>query len=120
MRVAVHFPDGTVSAYRLGRIEDGRHNFFIHTGETIPIDEFVQGLVDQAKKEFPDADVVVERLVATENGESEWISAEEFDTEQYTAVDAGNTQAQGVNAAAPVRGESDHEVTEAQERDQDQ
>jgi len=63
MRVAVHFPDGSVAAYRLGRIVEGEHNVRLDTGETTPIAEFLGNLIDRAKAEYPEAEVLVERLV---------------------------------------------------------
>lgn len=111
MRVAVHFPaghelapgedgqesQGAVVAYRLGRIEDGVHNAPVGH-EPVSLEEFVQRLVAQAQEEYPDAEVVVERLVANEDGTARWISASEFDPEQHRPVAAGQTIVREVTA----------------------
>lgn len=82
MRVAVTHEDGSVSAYRLGRIEDLPNPL---TGQTTPAVEVAAQLFDQARVEFPGAEVRIQRLVsnedADENGEnatSRWIDAEEL------------------------------------------
>lgn len=94
MRVAVRHPartepDGTpvaesVSPYHMGRIED-----FVNpvTGETTPKDEVAKLLLGQAKAEFPDCEVYLERLVHNgdaegedphgEGGTSTWVHHEE-------------------------------------------
>lgn len=77
MRVAVHQDDGTVFAYKLGRIVDGQHNHNLVTGEITPIQNIIDGLVEQAKKEFPDSEVVVERLHDNGDETSEWRSVDE-------------------------------------------
>lgn len=109
MRIAVYYPAGhpavgvypeghpqagqpaepTAFAYRLGRIEDGVHNHVLHTGETIPLQEFVGGLVAQAKAEHPDAQVVVERLVDNGDETSRWIAADQLSAEHTPAPPGG-------------------------------
>ena len=105
MRVAVHFPaghplapDGAVVAYKLGRIRDGIDNHIIHTGETVPLDEFVTGLVGQAQAEYPDAEIKVERLVDNGDETSSWVPAEEFEPAQ--AAPPGEAHAADFTAQA--------------------
>lgn len=93
MRVAVIHPDGAVSAYKLGRIEDGIHNADF-LGNTTPMPEFIDKLVKMAKKEFPGCEVQVQRMVMVEEDgvdESEWIHADDFDEEVHTPTRAGNS-----------------------------
>lgn len=112
MRVAVQCPDdhpvspGAVFAFRLGRIEDGVHNSLIHTGETIPLDEFTDALVKQAQVEYPDHIIRVERLVQKPDspGESYWVPIEEFDPEKHTPVGAGNQLSTEVHVNAGQNG----------------
>lgn len=87
MRVAVHEPNGSVFAYKVGDVIDGHHNQDLLTGKITPIDEVLQGLAEQAQEEYPDAKVVIEKLVpkaasndaesADGDDESEWQSVEE-------------------------------------------
>lgn len=84
MRVAVHHPartepDGTaveasVSAFRLGRITDLVDPI---TGETTPADEVAAKLLAAAKKEFPDCEVELQRLIVSIDDDlgstSEWV-----------------------------------------------
>jgi hypothetical protein len=94
MRVAIHHPESTqpdgtvipaaVSAFRLGRIDD-----FVNpiTGETTPKDEIVAVFLAAAKAEYPDCEIVLERLVHNgdaegedphgEGGTSEWVHHEQ-------------------------------------------
>lgn len=69
MRVAVHHPgrveDGetippSVFAFRVGRITD---HVDVLTGETTPKEQVAAQLLEQAKAEFPDCEVVLEVLV---------------------------------------------------------
>ena len=98
MRVAVHFPaehplsggEDSVAAFRLGRIEDGVHNAPVGHAP-VPLDEFVTRLVKQAQEEYPDADVVVERLIDNGDETSSWIPAEDFDPDEHTPVGSGQT-----------------------------
>jgi hypothetical protein len=110
-RVAVHLPPGhphgepdrtVVVAYRLGRIREGQDNFLIHTGQTIPLEQFTQGLVDQATVEYPDATVVVERLVMDDDGSdsAHWIPASEFDPAAHTPAGAGTGMAKTLHVSA--------------------
>jgi hypothetical protein len=113
MRVAVHFPDdhplaqdgAAVVAYRLGRVEDGVHNAPVGH-DPVPLDEFLTRLVRDAREEFPDADVVIERLIDNGDGTSGWIPAEEFDPEEHTPVGAGVTVEREANAKSGSRGGS--------------
>jgi hypothetical protein len=101
MRVAVHFPDGAVAAFRLGRIEEGVHNAPVGH-DPVPLEDFLARLVQQAQAEFPECQVVLERLVHSDvDGESEWIPADEFDPAEHSPVGAGVTQGAEI-AAAPV------------------
>jgi hypothetical protein len=113
MRVAVHIPPDhpahgggvqgpAVCAYRLGRIRDGIDNFYVHSGETIPLDEFVSGLVEQAKAEFPEpgVEVKVERLIDNGDGTASWIDAEDFDADEHTPAGAGEGKAAEINVQA--------------------
>jgi leucyl aminopeptidase (aminopeptidase T) len=63
MRVAVHQDDGTVFAYKVGNVIDGTHNHNLLTGEITPVEQVVQGLVTQAKSEYPQHKVLVEELI---------------------------------------------------------
>lgn len=80
MRVAVLHPertepDGTVvpvstAAFRIGRIEDYVNPL---TGETTPAAEVAEQLLQQAKDEFPDAEMSIEHLVDNGDGTSRWV-----------------------------------------------
>lgn len=103
----MHFLDGhplaqaggrAVVAYRLGRIEDGVHNTLVHTGETIPLDEFLAAMVASARAEYPDAIVQIERLVDLGDGTGAWIPAEKFDPAVHRPVGAGASIAREVAA----------------------
>lgn len=95
MRVAVICPDdhpvspGAVFAYRLGRIEDGVHNHVIHTGEVTPVEEFAAGLVEQAKREYPDHTVRIERLVDNGDNTGTWVPLEELTDEHKLHAPGG-------------------------------
>lgn len=111
MRIAVHFPKdhpvspGAVVAYRLGRIVDGVHNHVMHEGVTVPLDEFVGGLVAQARAEFPDCDVRIERLIEHGEGEGRWIDSEKFNPSRHTPLGAGKVlPAREVSVASRQRG----------------
>lgn len=102
MRVAVYLPldhpehggeseKPVAVAYRLGRIEPGVHNAPLGHPE-IPFEEFVLGLVEQAKAEYPDAQVELERLVDKGDGTAEWIPSREFDPNLHTPQGAGNVR----------------------------
>lgn len=109
-RVAVHIPPGhphhgggeqtDVVAYRLGRIRDGIDNFNVATGETTPVDDLAAGLADQARAEYPDCEVKLERLVDNGDGTSRWIPADEFDAEQHTPAPGGGSAARTFTATA--------------------
>lgn len=116
MRVAVHFPPdhptspGAISAYNLGRIEDGTHNKVWHTGETTDIREFVDGIIARAKNEFPDCEIVLERLIhdSEHAGESKWIPADELDETEHVPVGAGLPAPDAeVTAEQPVDSETE-------------
>lgn len=109
MRVAVYLPKGHPEAgvdpesgqpveeprefaYRLGRIEEGVHNAPIGHPE-IPFEEFVNGLAEQARQEYPDARVVIEKMIDNGDRTAAWIAAEEFDPEKHTPMGAGNIKA---------------------------
>lgn len=110
MRVAVHLKaddpqsggEDTVVAYRLGRVEDGVHNQPAGF-EPIALEDYVSQLVDAAKAEYPDAEVVVERLVDNGDDTSRWIPAEEFDPEQHTPAGAGKSVHREVAAHGRAR-----------------
>lgn len=109
MRVAVHLPDdhpdgGGVVAYKLGRIRDGIDNHVVHTGEMTPLDEFAAGLVEQAKRDYPQdgVKVVVERLVDNGDGTAKWIPADDFDPEQHRSPEAGGGAAREFNVESKV------------------
>lgn len=111
MRVAVQCPDdhpvspGAVFAFRLGRIEDGVHNHVLHTGETVPLQDFVAGLVGLAKEEFPGHTVRIERLVDSGDGTSRWVPADEFDPEQHTpAPPGGSSKSAEINVTSAQTG----------------
>ena len=72
MRVAVHQDDGTVFAYKVGKVIDGSHNVDLLTGTVTPVELIIDGLVQQASAEYPAHSVVVEHLV---NGE--WVSVDQ-------------------------------------------
>lgn len=69
MRVVVHHPPRTEpdgmevpaskSAYRLGRIVD---HVDLLTGETTPREKVAEILLQQAKEEYPDCEVLIEHL----------------------------------------------------------
>lgn len=98
----------TPFAYRLGRIEDGVHNHILHTGETIPIEEFVGGLVKLAREEYEGAVVTVERLVQVEPpseehpaGQAQWVPADAFNPDEHTpAPPGGSSKAAEFSAVA--------------------
>jgi hypothetical protein len=100
MRVAVRHPgrteeDGTTvpesfSAYRVGRIDD---HVDLLTGETTSADEVAEILVEQAKAEYPDCEVAIQRLIDNGDGTSKWVNAEE--------VPEGATSPDGVVVKAP-------------------
>lgn len=97
MRVTVVCPDdhpvspGAEFAFRLGRVEDGIHNHLLHTGETIPMDEFLGALVEQARQEYPDHEVRVDVLVQNDKDPttSHWVTSDEYDPEVHARVGAG-------------------------------
>ncbi|MGD0386757.1 MAG: hypothetical protein ABSB73_11565 [Solirubrobacteraceae bacterium] len=110
-RVAVTLPPGhphgdpdepVTFAFRLGRIREGLDNVLVHTGETIPIDEFTQALVDQALADYPGCQVGVERLVMDTDGSdsAQWIPTSEFDAEQHTPAGAGAARATTVHVTS--------------------
>lgn len=92
MRVAVHFEDGSVAAYRHGRILDTHHPA---TGEPISRDEIAAALIKAAKKEYPKAEVVVERLHDNGDGTAEWVSE---DFEGLVPLGAGAVSERSVEA----------------------
>lgn len=100
MRIALHFPDGSVAAHRLGRIEDGNHNYSLHEDRLIPLDEFLSGMIERAKEEHPDATVKIERLIDNGDGTAQWIPAEDFDPELHTPQGAGRTIVRELTADA--------------------
>lgn len=110
MRVAVHIPAGhpdspdgpAVVAYRLGRVRDGIDNHLIHTGETVPMDEFLVGLSKQAEAEYPDCEIKVEHLVDNGDGTATWVPADEFDPEAHTPAGEGEAKATEVTVQAEV------------------
>lgn len=104
MRVAVHLPEGHphgsgVVAYKLGRIRDGVDNHVIHTGETTPIEEFVAGLVEQAKRDYPEegVQVKVERLVDNGDDTMSWVDAEQFDPDEHEPAAEGESKSAEIN-----------------------
>jgi hypothetical protein len=110
-RVAVTLPPGhphgepdreVVFAYRLGRIREGIDTLLIHTGETIPLDVFTQGLVDQAVAEYPGCEVSVQRLVMDDDSEdnAHWIPASEFDPLAHVPAGAGSGMAKTLHVSA--------------------
>lgn len=111
MRVAVYLPPDhpahgggvegpAVSAYRLGRIRDGVDNFYVHSGQTIPIDQFVAGLIAQAQAEFPTAEVKLERLVDNGDGTGTWVPDEQYDPALHTPAPSGESTATEINVQA--------------------
>jgi hypothetical protein len=116
MRVAVHIPPdhpehgggvegNAVVAYRLGRIEDGVHNAPIGH-DPVPLEEFTQKLLEQARAEFPGCDVRLERLIDNGDGTSSWIDAEEFDPDIHTAQGAGNTKSAEIHVTNEQEGDA--------------
>ena len=77
MRVALHFPDGSIAAYKLGRIVDGTHTDDLLTGKVTPVTDIADALAEQAKTEHPEATVVLERWKDNGDGTSSWIPVEE-------------------------------------------
>jgi hypothetical protein len=111
MRVAVVCPPddpvnpGAHFAFRLGRVEDGVHNHLLHTGETIPMDDFMAGLVEQAKAEFPNAEVRVEVLVEDGGPEKgKWVTEDEYDPDQHVRVGRGQIRSAEFTAASESKG----------------
>jgi hypothetical protein len=112
MRVAVTLPaehpesggEEATIAYRLGRIEDGVHNLIVHTGEIVPLEEFLAGLIKQAEAEYPTAKVEVQRLIKDGEDAGKWIAAEAFDPEKHEPVGSGVQIAHAVEA--PTRSRS--------------
>lgn len=99
MRVAVHLPESHpagpgVVAFRLGRIREGIDNHVLHTGVTTPLDEFVVGLLAQAKAEFPEegVEVKLERLVSLDDGTAEWVAVDQV-TDEHVLVPPGEDKA---------------------------
>ena len=76
MRVAVHTSD-SVFAYKLGDVIEGHHNLNVVTGELTPVDQLLAGLVAQAQAEYPNATVVVERLVPNGDDTSSWVPVDD-------------------------------------------
>jgi hypothetical protein len=108
-RVAVTLPPGhphgepdeqVTFAFRLGRIREGIDTLVIHTGQTIPLDEFTQGLIDQAHAEYPGCDVAVQRLVMDGDDSAHWIPAAEFDPAVHVPAGAGSGRVATFNAQA--------------------
>lgn len=100
-RVAVYVPPShpahgggvegeAVCAFRLGGIEDGVHN--AAPGHApVPFDEFIDSLVEQAGREFPEEGVrvVVEVLVDNGDDTASWVAEEEFDPEEHKMTSGG-------------------------------
>lgn len=111
MRIAVHFPaehpesggEEAVVAYRLGRIEDGVHNAPVGHDE-VPLDEYLTRLVKQAQAEYPDCEVVIERLVDNGDDTSRWIPATEFDPEEHQPVGPGRNVQHDIGASTKAEG----------------
>lgn len=74
MRVAVHHPDSSISAFRLGRIEDFTNPI---TAETTPKEQVAAKLLADAQAEYPDCEIVLERLVDNGDGTSTWVHHEQ-------------------------------------------
>jgi hypothetical protein len=102
-RIAVYLPSGhaehgdpdnpepALTVYRLGRIEEGVHNAPAGFAP-IPYGEFVERLLEDAKREYPDAQVRVERIVDNGDGTSSWIPADEFDPAVHKSTIAGQSR----------------------------
>lgn len=89
-----------VLAFRLGRIEEGVHNAPIGH-PAIPLDDFVKGLVAEARAEYPDAmDVRVERLIDNGDGTGRWIPDDEYNPDAHTAVGPGNIKSTEVHVTS--------------------
>lgn len=113
MRIAIHHPARTegeqeipasVSAFRLGRVLD-----FVNpmTGETTSAPDVAAALLEQAKTEYPDCEVVLERLVDNGDGTSSWLHENEVpegskspDGKVVPAPDLVASQGQGGAVAA--------------------
>jgi hypothetical protein len=80
MRVAIHFEDGSVAAYKLGRIVDGTHTDDLLTGKVTPITDIADALAEQAKAEYPEAEIVIERFKDNGNGTGSWVSVDKVDS----------------------------------------
>lgn len=91
LRVAVHHPDGAVSAYRFGRVEDGVHNVHPLFGN-MPMDKFMEELKRQAVKESPDCEIRVEHIVLDPQDpeQSIWVDEDEFDPDVHQRTRPGN------------------------------
>jgi hypothetical protein len=85
MRVAVHHPEreedgetvpASVSAFRLGRLtpETGINHF---TGDHLSVEQQAEALLKQAKAEFPDCEIVLERLIDNGDETSSWVRVED-------------------------------------------
>lgn len=110
MRIAVTCPDdhsvspGATFAYALGRIEEGVHNAPPgHPAQEL--EDYVLGLVEQARAEFPGHEVRVERLVDRGDGTGEWIAADEFDPKVHTSVGPGNVKSTQMHVTSEQRSE---------------
>lgn len=111
MRVAIHFKDGSVAAYKLGRVEDGVHNSDILTGAVEPLDGFVDRLMKMAQDEFAGdpsvEEIVLEKMVMDDvvGDTSTWIPVEEYDPDVHTPTRPGN-QVGGPELVAQVAAET--------------
>jgi hypothetical protein len=76
MRVALYFPDGAVASYKLGRIVDGAHTTDILTGQTTSVQELAEALAEQAKAEYPQCQVKIEKWVDNGDETSQFVPIE--------------------------------------------
>jgi hypothetical protein len=106
MRVAVHHPErkegeetipASVSAFRLGRITDLVDPL---SGETTPAEQVVEKLSEEAAREFPDCEIVVERLVDNGDETSSWVRVEDV-PEGATSPDGTTIQGPELVAEQP-------------------
>lgn len=81
MRVAVEHKDGSVSAYRFGRVIEGHHNLNVLTGEQHPVEDVLNALADQARREFPEAKVRIQKLVDNGDDTSTWVDVDNAEAE---------------------------------------
>ena len=95
MRIAIKFPDGSIAAWKHGRIVEGEHNVDPITDDIIPLEKYIALRMEQARKDPHVVQAggvpVLQRMVMDDHDAdtSKWIDDEEFDPEVHVPTRPG-------------------------------